>query len=271
MAPLDRARGGAFPGFTGSTLYTPVPNPVFGPILEQIQDLAEFKVTLRGLWLFHRKRGVDKTVSLDEFLADRSLLRGLKPDEPDASGRKDVEEEIRRGLRLAVTRGTFLTHRADGETSLFLLNTDAGRRTLARLEAGDSEAHLEIGDGLPEDVPDLDKPNIFALYEDSIGSISPLIAEELKEAEARYPESWLREAFGISVVENKRSWRYVSGILRRWTAEGKENRGDYARTGEDSEGDHGKPGRHTEKDHGQKYLEDYQRRRGGLPRQRAGR
>ena len=35
------APSGAFAGFTGKTLYTPVPNPVFGPILEQIQDLAE--------------------------------------------------------------------------------------------------------------------------------------------------------------------------------------------------------------------------------------
>ena len=267
MAPLSRARGGTFPGFTGSTLYTPVPNPVFGPILEQIQDLAELKVTLRGLWLFHRKRA-HRAVSLEEFLTDRSLLRGLKPQGTEG---KDVEEEIRRGLRLAVTRGTFLTHRVDGTTSLFLLNTDAGRRTLARLEAGDAEATLETGEGLTEDVPDLEKPNIFALYEDSIGSLSPLLAEELKEAEARYPESWLREAFGISVAENKRSWRYVSGILRRWTAEGKENRGDYASKGEAREGDHGKSGRHTEKDHGQKYLEDYQRRRGGPPRQRAGR
>ena len=230
MAPLNTAPRGAFSGFTGSTLYTPVPNPVFGPILEQIQDLAEIKVTLRGLWLFHRKRGAHRAVSLDEFLADRSLRKGL------SSEGKDVEEEIRRGLRLAVTRGTFLTHRLDGTRSVFLLNTEAGRRTLARLDAGDVEVPLEIGDGSAGDVPDLERPNIFALYEDSIGSLSPLLAEELKEAEARYPESWLREAFGIAVAENKRSWRYVSGILRRWAAEGKENRGDYARKGEAGRG-----------------------------------
>ncbi len=57
------APSGAFSGFTGKTLYTPVPNPVFGPILEQVQDLAELKVTLRGLWLFHRKRGALRAVS----------------------------------------------------------------------------------------------------------------------------------------------------------------------------------------------------------------
>ena len=258
MAPSNTASSGAFPGFTGSTLYIPVPNPVFGPILEQIQDLAELKVTLRGLWLFHRKRA-QRSVSLDEFLADRSLIRGL------TSEGNEVEEEIRRGLRLAVTRGTFLAHQLDGTNPVFLLNTEAGRRTLARLETGDAEVTVEIGDGPAGDVPDLERPNIFALYEDGIGSLSPLLAEELKEAEARYPESWLREAFGIAVAENKRNWRYVSGILRRWTAEGRENRAAYARKGDARRGGDGKPGRHTEKDHGQKYLEDYQRRRGGPP------
>ncbi len=258
MPPLNTAPPGAFSGFTSSTLYTPVPNPVFGPILEQIQDLAELKVTLRGLWLFHRNRA-HRAVSIDEFLADRSLLKGLR------SEGKNAEEEIRRGLRLAVTRGTFLTHQPDGAGTVFLLNTEAGRRAIVRLEAGESCAPLGNADKPPADVPQLDRPNIFALYEDSIGSLSPLLAEELKEAEARYPEPWLREAFGIAVAENKRSWRYVAGILRRWTAEGKENRGDAG------EGDYGKPGRHTEKDHRQKYLEDYQRRWGNTPRQRAGR
>ena len=113
------APSGAFSGFTGKTLYTPVPNPVFGPILEQIQDLAELKVTLRGLWLFHRKRGALRAVSLDEFLADRSLMKGLK-----SQDKESTEEAIRQGLRLAVTRGTFLTHQLEGTGTVFLLNTE---------------------------------------------------------------------------------------------------------------------------------------------------
>ncbi|NQW21814.1 MAG: DnaD domain protein [SAR202 cluster bacterium] len=261
------APSGAFPGFTGDTLYTPVPNPMFGPILEEIQELAELKVTLRGLWLFHRKRGALRAVTLDDFLTDRSLLKGLK------SEGKEASEEIRRGLRLAVTRGTFLTHQLEGTGTVFLLNTEADQRALARLKSGEADAPIqehEERDEQPGDAPELEKPNIFALYEDSIGALSPLLAEELKEAEARYPESWLREAFGIAVAENKRSWRYVSGILRRWTSEGKTNRGDYATRGEVREGDYGKSGRHTEKDQREKYLEEYERRRGGPPRQRAG-
>ena len=35
------------------------------------------------------------------------------------------------------------------------------------------------------------KPNIFSLYEANIGIITPLIAEELKDAELQYPEAWI--------------------------------------------------------------------------------
>ncbi len=254
------APSGAFAGFTGKTLYTPVPNPVFGPILEQIQDLAELKVTLRGLWLFHRKRGAVRAVTLEEFLADRSLIKGLKSPDKESS-----EEAIRHGLRLAVTHKTFLTHELEGTRTVFLLNTEADRRALARLNAGQTAADIEEQ---PEpDAPAPERRNIFALYEDSIGSLSPLLAEELKETEERYPEPWVREAFGIAVAENKRSWRYVSGVLRRWTAEGRETRGD-SRPVESERKKDGKPGRYTEKDHGQKYLDEYQRRRGAPPGQR---
>ena len=252
MAPT-----GAFSGFTGKTLYTPVPNPVFGPILEQIQDLAELKVTLRGLWLFHRKKGALRAVTLDEFLADRTLIKGLK-----SQGNESAKEAILHGLRLAVTHKTFLTHELEGTGIMFLLNTEADQRALARLSAGQPAAEIEKE---PEAAtPELERRNIFGLYEDSIGSLSPLLAEELKEAEERYPEPWVREAFRIAVAENKRSWRYVSGILRRWMSEGRETRGG-------ERGKDGKPGRHTETDHGQKYLDEYQRRRGAPPEQRTGR
>ena len=90
-----------FTGFSGGTLYTPVPNPIFGPLLAQIQDLAELKVTLRGLWLLHRKRGFPRALSLAEFLNDQVLLRGLQVSESDPG------EEIQRGLRLAVARPDF--------------------------------------------------------------------------------------------------------------------------------------------------------------------
>ena len=238
----------SFSGFPRDTLYTPVPNPLFGPLLEQIQELAELKVTLRGLWLLHRRRGWPQVVYQREFLNDPSLLRGLR-----APGR-DSRDEIRRGLELAVARGTFLLLRPGEDPAagqVYLLNTDAGRSALAKMrrEGIPVEAHGQaVPKGLPEDFtqePPGEKPNIFALYENNVGTLSPLLAEQLKEAEQMYSPAWITQAFKIAVAENKRSWRYVAGILRRWAAEGK---------------DDGKPGGYSQKDNRQKYLEDYQRR-----------
>ena len=54
---------------------------------------------------------------------------------------------------------------------------------------------------------DTSRPNIFSLYEQNIGLLTRLLAEELMEAEATYPEVWIEEAVRIAVESNKRSWR----------------------------------------------------------------
>jgi len=247
----------SFPGFNSGTLYTPVPNPCFGPLLEQIQDIAELKVVLRGLWLLHRQRTRPKRIAVQEFLNDRTLLKGL------ADSVEDTQEEIRRGLSLAVDRGIFLCSGVNGQdpdNQFYLLNTESNHSALERMQA---EGVSDLGKDQPLSeaaAPEpSERPNIFVLYEENIGMLSPILAEELKEAEELYSAGWLESAFHIAVSENKRSWRYIAGILRRWAAEGKD------------EGKHegkydGKSGRHPQKDNRQKYLEDYQRRWGGVSR-----
>ena len=245
-----------FPGFNSGTLYTPVPNPFFGPLLEQIQDMAELKVVLRGLWLLHRQRNRPRMLTAEELLNDRTLLRGL------AGPAGDAQAEIRRGLRLAADRGVFLCYRRDpaeeegSDLEFYLLNTDSNRSALERMRA-DGISNLKKGPPLPEaatPAPD-DRPNIFVLFEDNIGMLSPILAEELKEAEELYPQGWLESAFHIAVTENKRSWRYIAGILRRWAAEGKDE-------GKDEGKYDGKSGRHPQKDNRQTRLEDFERRWG---------
>lgn len=66
-------------------------------------------------------------------------------------------------------------------------------------------------------------PNIFSLYEQNIGVLTPLIAEKLAEAEKAYPPEWVNEAFGLAVSNNKRSWRYIEVILKKWASEGRDN------------------------------------------------
>jgi DnaD/phage-associated family protein len=66
------------------------------------------------------------------------------------------------------------------------------------------------------------RPNIYNLYEQNLGLIhSPLLAEELADAEQTYPAEWIEEAFRIAVTNNVRRWVYVRRILERWSEEGR--------------------------------------------------
>ena len=260
----------AFAGFPRDTLYTPTPDPLFGPLLEDISDLAELKVTLRGLWLLHHKRHSLRAISLDEFLADDTLLRALGPaGEPGVTTSHQqstgAAEEIRRGLRLAVRRGVFLAHEAGPGQVYFVVNNDAGRRTIERMKQSGAPPE---GSPIPgaDEAParQRERPNIFAMYEDTIGLLDRHIAERLKEAEDRYPPSWIREAFEIAALENKRSWQYIDAILKRWGSEGK---GGW----KGGSNDDGKPGRDSPQNQRQKYSQDYQRRRRNTPFRTPGR
>jgi len=212
-----------FPGFPQKMRFTPVPNLFFSQLLPQIDDIAELKITLHILWTLYEKRGYPKFVTYGELLGDKTLMRGLSDG-----------EALRHGLERAVSRGT-LIHLAldrDGRNEdLYFLNTDGDREAVSRIERGE----LDLG-ALPRREPCLEaevRPNIFALYEENIAMLTPMIAEKLKDAEQLYPASWIEDAFREAVSQNKRSWRYIEAILKRWESEGKE---------------HGAPGRDSKED-----------------------
>lgn len=251
-----------FAGFPRDTLHTPTPDPLMGSLLEEIHDLAELKATLRGLWLLHRKRQAPRAVTLDEFLSDDILLRGICPpaELADPAESADAPEAIRRALRQAVRRGTFLAHETANGQIWLTLNNDPGRRALTQLKQ--TAAHPDEPAPLtPPEAPPRERLNIFALYEDTIGLLSPIIAERLQEAEQRYPPGWIQEAFELAALQNKRSWNYIDAILKRWGSEGKSARTEVGY-------DDGKPGGNTPQDQRRKYREAYERRRGASPRTR---
>ena len=210
-----------FSGFPRNVHLTPVPSPLFGPLLEQIDDLGELKCTLRLIWLLQQKKGSPKYVTQDELLADRVLARALSGEG------EDLPSNVARAMELAVARGVFLIgqvrNRSAGD-QVYALNTQANRDALADTVPGgvppNEAAHI-IGPMEGAAV----RPNIFALYEDNIGMISPMIADELKEAEGAYPQAWIEDAIREAVGNNKRSWRYIARILERWEREGRSNGG----------------------------------------------
>ena len=206
-----------FSGFPARMQYTPIPNLFLSSLLPQISDMAELKTTLYVFGALYRKKGYPRFLTYQELLGDAGLQRSLSQLEALP------EESLHTALAAASARGTLL-HLAldrDGNSEdLYFINDEPGRQTVARIESGEIELPgLKPGRTSPPVTGE--PPDIFTLYEQNIGMLTPMIADELREAVKQYPESWLREAIKESVDLNKRNWRYIAAILERWSTEGK--------------------------------------------------
>jgi DnaD/phage-associated family protein len=64
--------------------------------------------------------------------------------------------------------------------------------------------------------------DLFSVYENNIGPITTMTADNLVDAEKTYPVQWIVEAIKLAVENNKRNWRYCETILKRWQTDGKD-------------------------------------------------
>ena len=215
-----------FSGFPVKMQFTPIPNLFFSSLLPDINDIAELKVTLHLFWSLYRQRGYPRFTTYRELLGNKSLMSSLR------EGAKPPDEMLRNALEMAVKRGTVLhlvLVRDGAAEDIYLLNTESDRRVVAKIRNGElaltglkagGQAYLDVGTEPP--------PDIFTLYEENVGMLTPMIAEELREAEKLYPEGWIRDAIKESVKQGKRKWSYISAILERWATEGRDD-GTYQR------------------------------------------
>ena len=211
-----------FAGFpAGKQPAVRLPELFFTELLPEVGHLGELKLTLHVFWLLARwegKKGGRPCVSYEELAADHRLLDGL------ASAGLSPEEALRDALERAVARGTLLrvtqvgSQAPAGGSDWYFANTEKGRQAVDDLLAG-KWTPGEPGKPL---LLQAHRPNIFVLYEQNIGPLTPLLAEQLQEAEKEYPASWIEEAFKEAAELNKRSWRYVQRILERWATEGRD-------------------------------------------------
>ncbi len=247
-----------FAGFpTGKSPYVPMPEVFFTQILPQIQDSAELKVTLHLFWLLAKKQNQLRCISDRELQQDQLLLRSLKR----SGDPRPAQERVLQGLEQAVARGTLLRiylhmvneeHDADSTTAWYFFNTPRNQKIVTELEGGDvlPAHHLLVSndvhaheyreqqdksviragaycksrgyENIKNSYIEVDRPNIFTLYEQNIGLLTPLIAEDLKDALNHFPEEWIEAAFREALQQNKRKWSYISAILRRWEMEGRQ-------------------------------------------------
>ncbi len=218
----------SFTGFPeGEVRFINIPAPFFNELLPQIDHLGELKVTLYAFWRLNRMEGAFRYLRRSNFLEDDRFMQGLSTTSYEA------EQALNEALERCVQRGTFLQAQVileKGEDFYYFLNTPRGQaavQAIARGEwrqSGDSDSPLELSE---------ERPNIYHLYEDHIGPLSPMIAEKLRDAENTYPAQWIEDAIRIAVENNVRRWSYVEAILGRWQEGGRDEREDRRDTEKD--------------------------------------
>jgi len=214
-----------FQGFPsgGKVEFTSIPNVFFSSLLPQITDMAELKTTLFIISALYTKKGYPRYISFGELLGNVGLMAGLKL----LGG--NPEQVLRNALKLAVKRGTLVTVPVDdGKTGdIYFLNTETDRQVAEKIKSGVLKLEgLKVGEAVPVQAEPM--PDIYTLYEQNVGMLTPLIADELKDAEKQYSADWIRDAIKEAALHNKRSIKYILKILENWAVEGRSD-GTYQR------------------------------------------
>jgi DnaD/phage-associated family protein len=131
-------------------------------------------------------------------------------------------QTLAQGLARTLARGTLITATLTLETqteTLYFANSAAGRDAVAQVTNG----HWLPGEGGTPFVILPPRPTVYHLYEENIGALTPLVADDLKDTEAEFGSEALADAIRYAVTAEKRSMRYIRAVLEGWRREGKLN------------------------------------------------
>lgn len=203
----------AFKGFSSKEHDSiPVPAAFFTDLLPSIDQLGELRISLYAFWNLNRQLKEPKYLALSEMLKDAQLMQFF------GNIRNDQEQNLRNTLDRACLRGTLLEVKLEND-SLYFINSPQGKAASEGLInekwLPNEEEHVQVR-------LTAQRPNIFTLYEQNIGPLTPLLSETLQEAEDTYPAEWIEDAIKIAVTRNARNWRFVDAILRSWKEKGRD-------------------------------------------------
>ena len=203
---------------TGETW--PVPRSLITDILPAMTDLNEMQVVLAMLRLVLDAGDVSAPFEESTIVRDRTLRDALRV----VGSGNSADYRIATGLDLAVGRGVLLRFRTiedQHERVWYTIATPEAKSAIDRMLQGESlpPRSLWEGDSAPRIEPE--RPTVFRLYEQNIGLLSPIIADQLVRAMERYPREWIEDAIGEAVAYNRRNWRYIQRILQNWATTGR--------------------------------------------------
>ncbi|HEV2073627.1 MAG TPA: DnaD domain protein [Thermomicrobiales bacterium] len=212
---------------TSSRLPVSIPHAFLTETVINITCMAELQVSLAMFRLVAVLEGEETPIAERMILRDEALNRAMRRDGivPEPA------ERILKGLELAVGRGTilrFLATQPSHQAYWYYLDTTVNRATVASMERGALPPPAIIWEGKTAPAISLDPPNAYRLYEQNIGPLTPLIADQITRAVTDYPGDWIEDAITEAVSYNRRSWRYILRILENWQASGRQEQEHYS-------------------------------------------
>jgi len=205
-----------FSGFPDGKLRSVgVPEPFFSDLLPLVDHTGELKVTLYAFWRLGTKTGTYRFLQRSDFAEDELFMSGL------SASPRQADEALDDALERAEARGTLLrvvVEDAQAERHLYFMNTEKGREALEKLTHGEWRP-----EGFEEASVTLShiRSNIYKLWEQNMGALTPMISEELRDLAATYPQAWIEDAIRIAVKNNVRRLKYVLAVLERMRSEGR--------------------------------------------------
>lgn len=205
-----------FGGFPGIGRATAIPNMFLTTVLPALDSAGALLAFLYVSHITQEQRGEARFATADQVWA----VPGARKVFDRIGGGRDA---LARGLEACREAGALLGVRVNGVAGaewLYFVNNPASRKTIARARAGDIKLKPET---VVAPIENEERPGIFRLYEEQVGTITPLVGDRLLDAEETYPFDWIEEAFREAAELNIRNWRYIERILQRWAQEGRAN------------------------------------------------
>ncbi len=202
-----------FRGFPSIGKGTSIPNVFFETVLPRLQSPDELLAFLWVARMAQEKKAEPRCISVEDLWAHAPARESF---ENLGTGRKGLEHGLNGCLRVGALLALHVRGARDGELVYFINNPPA-RNAIQRARAG--QLTIRPGATVSEWTP-AERPDIFRLYEEHIGTITPIMADKLTETADNYPPEWIEDAFREAAERNVRNWRYIERILESWSLEG---------------------------------------------------
>lgn len=202
-----------------TTNQTNIPNNLIKYIIDDINDETDIKCVLRLVYLISSQPKSTPWITYPDFIRDEFMSNNtIKTQKTSLS----LKKHLSMGALLSLIKKELVLSQVilikNMPTRILALNLTSTIEVLSKYETTIQNS-ARITDDIKKTFKEIEEQfqvtNVFTLYEKNIGPLNPMIVDKLKEASTIYPHRWIIDAFNESVRNNKKTWNYISAILKQ--------------------------------------------------------